>query len=62
MKKVSKKEFWDHINKLDVHPSIVGPFPYTSIFKHRDGRETGKIVETKESGKYPYKKEYFLNN
>jgi hypothetical protein len=62
MKKVSKKEFFEYINPLDVHPKIVGNFPYTSIFETRSRQEVGRIVETKKEGKYPHKKEYFLNN
>ncbi len=64
MEKVSKKQFWDGIYKgnLNVHPSLEGNYPYTSIFKFPDRREYGRIVETAIEGKHPPEKEYFLNN
>lgn len=48
MRKITGSEFWQHVMeaKIDVHPSIVGKYPYTSIFKTRDGVEVGRIVST----------------
>ena len=56
MKPVSKEEFFKPIfaDGLDVHPSIVSAFPYTSVWEfHRMLRKTayGKTVDRIEGGK-----------
>lgn len=52
VKEVSEKEFFKTIGKLDVHPTAVGKWPYTSLFKNRSGVIVGRIVATTdESGK-----------
>jgi hypothetical protein len=43
-REVSKEEFFAFVGKLDVHPTPVGNWPYTSIFKDRAGVERGRIV------------------
>jgi hypothetical protein len=45
-REVSRDEFFEVINKLDVHPTPIGRYPYTSLFKMRDGRVVAKIVDT----------------
>lgn len=42
---VTRKEFFQKIGKLDVHPSIVGSYPYTAIWKTPSGVERGKTVD-----------------
>ena len=49
MQQVSEVEFWAAINKLDVHPQIIGSYPYTSLFKTRSG-ETKGIIENGTTG------------
>lgn len=43
MTEVSKDDFYEAIGKLNVHPQIVGKYPYTSIFKDPGGVEHGRI-------------------
>jgi len=41
-REVTKDEFYAAMNQ-NVHPTPVGKYPYTSIFKTPDGREVGRI-------------------
>lgn len=43
-KEVTSEEFMRVIGPQDVHPTPVGKYPYTSLFKDRQGRVKGKIV------------------
>jgi hypothetical protein len=49
-REVSKDEFFKAIGSQDVHPSPVGPWPYTSLFKTRSGDVRAKIVNTIPEG------------
>lgn len=49
-RKVSREEFFEKISNLDIHPFIQGKFPYTSIWKNRDGIILGKSVDEEKSG------------
>ena len=53
MKNVTDAQFWDTVmtGRLNVHPSIVGNYPYTSVFKFPNGREHGRIVNIREDGR-----------
>ena len=53
MKEVTKEAFYEKIYKgnLNVHPYVVGKYPYTSIFKFSDGREFGRAVEAYLAGR-----------
>lgn len=61
MRQVTEEEFYHIVNanKLDVCPQIVGKYPYTSIFKYRDGREFGRVVGGGSLGEPSYL--YFVN-
>lgn len=41
---VTKAHFFEAIGRLNVHPRIVGPYPYTSIFETPGRTERGRIV------------------
>jgi hypothetical protein len=45
MREVTREVFHQAVLTLNVHPSIVGNWPYTSIFKTPSGQERGRIVE-----------------
>lgn len=47
---VAKEEFWEVIGPRDVASTIVGPYPYATVFKMRNGRVVGKIVTHLEQG------------
>ena len=54
MKQVTKDEFFATIGQLNVHPTPTGDkYPYTSIFKHPNGVEAGRIVPTTGEHDYP---------
>ena len=56
---VTEQAFWDKIKALDVHPTPIGRFPYTSVFRHRNGIEVGRSVPTNRcDGVYQHM--YFL--
>lgn len=40
-KQVTKEEFYNKIGCLDVTVSVVGNYPYKTIFKFRDSIEVG---------------------
>lgn len=62
MKEVTKEAFWSRLynEKRDMHPFIVGNYPYTSIFKYKDGNICGKIVGHIPDGKALPVSIYFL--
>ena len=43
MLEVTREEFHKTVLTLNVHPQIVGNWPYTSIFKTPSGQEKGRI-------------------
>jgi hypothetical protein len=46
MYEVTKEEFYKRMGPLNVHPQIVGQYPYTSIFRdQRTMQEVGRIEE-----------------
>ena len=59
MKKVNKDSFYKKIGDLDVIVSVIGNYPYTTLFLIRHTRkEIGRVVDhgtNKDS-------DYFLNN
>jgi hypothetical protein len=57
LKKVSQVEFFAMIGQRDCHPQIVGPYPYTSIFKSPSGAEYGRRVPAKDE---PRADEFYL--
>ncbi|WP_418169063.1 hypothetical protein [Alistipes putredinis] len=65
MKEVTKKEFYKIIydNKLDVRPVPMGNYPYTTIWKLKDGRIWGKTeptdIDYKKFPKYPFYEEHY---
>lgn len=46
MRQVTKDEFYAAVGPHNVHPRIVEPWPYTSIFEFPNRREFGRIVPT----------------
>lgn len=42
-RQVTRCEFFAMIGPQNVHPQIMGPYPYTSIFKTPNGLEVGRI-------------------
>lgn len=42
-REVSKDEFYAVVGPQDVHPDIVGDYPFTAIFKTRHRVEVGRI-------------------
>ncbi len=65
MKQVSKDQFFSAIykGKLNVHPSIRGNFPYTSVWMFLNnprGAPFGKSVDRVEGG--VIKTDYFIND
>jgi hypothetical protein len=60
MHEVSKDEFFAGIGNQNVHPRIVGPWPYTSLFE-TPGREVrGKIVTIIPAGEALEVSRYYL--
>ena len=59
---LTEKQFYKVIydNELDVHPWPIGEWPYTSLWKLRDGRVVAKSVEQKTGGQRYYFKRSFL--
>lgn len=57
MKAISKKDFYNIIGKMDVIIDVKGNYPFTTMFKLRNGNVVGKSVDVlnkKESN-------YFIN-
>lgn len=45
MRKVTQEEFYRKIGPLNVHPQIQnGGFPYWSLWKSLDYRDSGKVI------------------
>lgn len=44
-REVSKEEFAQKVFPLNVHPEILGIFPYSSLWKMPNGEVKGKIVD-----------------
>lgn len=67
MKEVTKEEFYNIMNPLDVCVSVedVYAYPYTTLFKMRNGKLMGKVKSTDkdEHGNriYPEKQTYLIN-
>ena len=60
MKQVTKDQFYAAM-RGDVHPSMVGPYPYTSSFRTRMGTEVGRIVPVLPAlGNYCTESLYFI--
>ncbi len=57
---VTESEFWEVIRALNVHPHVMGVYPYSVVLKTESGKEVGKIVDTKEGNKWPPKRTYYL--
>ena len=67
MKVVTKEEFYNIMNPLDVCVSVEDGcnYPYTTLFKMRNGKLIGKVKSTDkdEQGNriYPEKQTYLIN-
>ena len=66
MIQVTQKEFYNHIGPKDAVVSVenVYKYPYTSLFKLRNGTLLGKVASDYTDGvkhKYPIVNTYFLN-
>lgn len=60
-RQVAAKQFFEAIGHGDVHPQIQpGPFPYTSLWKTKEGRVVGKSTGEREGGLI--KQSWFLPN
>ena len=59
-REVSKDEFHAAIGGQNVHPQIVGKWPYTSLFKTPYGEVWGKIVGYLPEGSALSKNRYYL--
>jgi hypothetical protein len=57
MQKVTKNKFYAVIGPLDVCLSVLGNYPYTTVFNTRHGLEKGRVVD---HGSFE-ESEYFLN-
>ena len=61
MERVSKGEFYKIIGPLDVVLTTVGNYPYTTIFKLRNGKEVGRSVsEFTTEYRWPVVSSYYL--
>jgi hypothetical protein len=69
VRQVTQEEFYEVINSggLNVHPSIQGDYPYTSLWKFLDYQKYGQVFG-KSVGRYINGKngltttDYYLNN
>lgn len=66
MKQVTYREFYDAIGQQDAVTSIENEYsyPYTSLFKLRNGELLGKVVDSYTDGiknKYPMVRKYYLS-
>lgn len=52
LREVSKAQFYAAIGPLDVHPHLVGNYPYTSIFRTRSEVEVGRAIGDEGSRRY----------
>ena len=65
MREVTKDQFYapTYAGNLDLVPSIVGSYPYTSVFRYRanlNQRPYGKIVDAVKGG--ALEKVYYIND
>jgi hypothetical protein len=64
MKEVNKDEFYNTIGPLDVCVSVENEYkyPYTSLFKLRNGTLKGKVMDNygPEGQKYPLISKYYI--
>jgi len=51
-RKVSKEEFYGQIYKdgLDLILTVIPPWPYTTIFKFRNEKEWGRVIDDEITG------------
>jgi len=59
-KEVSKEHFFITVGLMDVRPVAVGEWPYTSLWKTRDGNIVGKSVGLVPASKGLEEKKYFI--
>lgn len=59
MKTVTKEEFYKVIGLMDVSLTVVGKYPYTTIFKRKYGISVGQAVDICLDG-YQIDTEYSL--
>ena len=62
MREVTREEFHKTVLTLNVHPQIVGNWPYTSIFKTPSGQEKGRIEQFYPEGAGLPQSRYLLPN
>ena len=61
MEEVTKESFYKIIGPLDVISSVVGDYPYTSIFRMRYGKEVGRHIDSyPENGVHPIVSRFFI--
>lgn len=61
MKKVTKEEFYNFINPLNVALTVIGEFPFTTHFKLKTGELKGIVKDNYHDGKYhPIISEYYI--
>lgn len=63
--KVTMDEFFSIVGPLDVHPHVVAPWPFHSVFLYLSGpergKEVGRCVEYYENGDSgPMVKDYYI--
>lgn len=49
--RVNSEQFWRVIAPLDVHPKMLGQYPYLSVFETPDGKERGRIEASFVAGR-----------
>ena len=57
-KETTKRDFFEIIGKQDVHPKVLGNFPYSCLWQTRNGVTVGKSVDRMEKG--VLKTKYYL--
>jgi len=60
MREVTRDEFYNAIRDMNVHPRIVGRFPYTSLFLMPSGYEVGFVVGSLPRGSGSPVRRYYL--
>lgn len=60
MRQVTREEFHKAVLTLNVHPQIVGSWPYTSVFKTPTGEEKGRIEQFYPEGSGLTENRYFI--
>lgn len=59
-KEVPQDEFYAAIGPQDAHPSIMGKWPYTSLYKTRQGAVLGKAEDYLPEGSALTKTRFYL--